>query len=61
MPSDLHNVVLGSQQDGEYIKLPSFSALKSQIRGPNRITAQVCLWYDHICVVTPLYLPRADG
>ncbi|XP_056876107.1 polycystic kidney disease protein 1-like 3 [Takifugu flavidus] len=41
MPADLDNVVLGSQQDGEYIKLPSFSALKSQIRGQNRITTQM--------------------
>lgn len=58
MPADLNHVVLGSQQDGEYIKLPSFSALKSQIRGQNRITAQVRLWRDHICAVTPLHLPR---
>lgn len=56
MPADLNNVVLGSQQDGEYIKLPSFSALKSQIRGQNRITAQVRLcmttsvrWHPFTC------------
>lgn len=60
MPADLNNVVLGSQQEGEYIKLPSFSALKSQIRGQNRITTQVRLWCDHICALTPLYSPRAD-
>lgn len=42
-PSDLSNAVLGSQQNGEYIKLPSYSAMTSQIRGHHRITTQVCV------------------
>lgn len=40
--SDISNAVLGSPEDGEYIKLPSYSAMMSQIGGHHRITAQVC-------------------
>lgn len=39
----LSNAVLGSQRDGEYIKLPSDSAMASQIKGNRRITSQVCV------------------
>lgn len=39
----LSNAVFGSQRDGEYIKLPSDSAMASQIKGHRRITSQVCV------------------
>lgn len=41
----LGNAVLGSQRDGEYIKLPSDSAMASQIKRHRRITSQVCVFH----------------
>ncbi|KAK5874078.1 hypothetical protein PBY51_019056 [Eleginops maclovinus] len=40
-PEDLGNAVLGSEQDGIFIKLPSFSALKGQLGQYDRITVQM--------------------
>ncbi|CAK6973388.1 polycystic kidney disease protein 1-like 2 [Scomber scombrus] len=40
-PADLSNAVLGSEKDGEYIKLPSFAALESQLGKFSKITAQL--------------------
>ncbi|XP_073320377.1 polycystin-1-like protein 2 [Pagrus major] len=40
-PADLSNAVLGSEKDGEFIKLPSFSALKSQLGGHSKVIAQM--------------------
>ncbi|XP_030269688.1 polycystic kidney disease protein 1-like 2 [Sparus aurata] len=40
-PDDLNNAVLGSEKDGEFIKLPSFSALKSQLGDKKNIIAQM--------------------
>lgn len=56
-PADLSNVVLGSEKDGEFIKLPSYSALKSQLGGHNRITTQVCLCHHHLYVYISFLLP----
>ncbi|GLD47389.1 polycystic kidney disease protein 1-like 2 isoform X1 [Lates japonicus] len=38
-PSDLGNAVLGSEKDGEFVKLPPFSALQSQV-GDRPVFAQ---------------------
>ncbi|XP_076592826.1 polycystin-1-like protein 3 [Chaetodon auriga] len=40
-PADLSNAVLGSEKDGEFIKLPSYSALESQLGKHNRIISQM--------------------
>lgn len=40
-PTDIGNAALGSQQDGEYVKLPSYSEMGSQIEGYQIITMQV--------------------
>ncbi|XP_044062213.1 polycystic kidney disease protein 1-like 2 [Siniperca chuatsi] len=39
--ADLSNAVLGSEKDGEFIILPSYSALKSQLEGYSTIIAQM--------------------
>lgn len=41
--ADLNHAVLGSEEEGGYIKLPSFSALQSQLGGNVNIITQVCL------------------
>lgn len=43
----LSHAVLGSQGDGEYIILPSGSAMASQIKGHRRITSQVCVLHHY--------------
>nr|XP_033488033.1 polycystic kidney disease protein 1-like 2 [Epinephelus lanceolatus] len=40
-PADLSNAVLGSEQDGEFIILPSLAALQSQLGGRSPIIAQM--------------------
>nr|XP_046245454.1 polycystic kidney disease protein 1-like 2 [Scatophagus argus] len=40
-PADLSNSVLGSEKDGEFIKLPSYSALQSQLGQYSKISAQM--------------------
>ncbi|XP_056234655.1 polycystic kidney disease protein 1-like 2 isoform X1 [Seriola aureovittata] len=40
-PADLDNAVLGSEKDGEFIKLPSFSALQGQLGDASTIIAQM--------------------
>ncbi|XP_074481384.1 polycystin-1-like protein 2 [Sebastes fasciatus] len=40
-PTSLSNAVLGSEQDGEYVVLPSFAALESQLGGYSKIIAQM--------------------
>lgn len=47
-PAQLDNAVLGSEKDGKYIKLPSFSALKSQLGDYKTIIAQVCACHHHV-------------
>lgn len=42
-PADLSNAVLGSEKDGEFIKLPSYAALESQLGQYSTIIAQVCV------------------
>ncbi|KAI3377578.1 hypothetical protein L3Q82_008747, partial [Scortum barcoo] len=39
-PADLSNAVLGSEEDGDFIKLPSLSALQPQLGDNNTIIAQ---------------------
>ncbi|KAK5935391.1 hypothetical protein CgunFtcFv8_020758 [Champsocephalus gunnari] len=43
-PAELGNAVLGSEQDGAFIKLPSFAALKSQLGGYDSITSQMAIF-----------------
>ncbi|XP_039984198.1 polycystic kidney disease protein 1-like 2 isoform X7 [Xiphias gladius] len=40
-PADLGNAVLGSEIDGEFIKLPSYSALQAQLGEHSKILAQM--------------------
>lgn len=41
--ADLNHAVLGSEEEGGYIKLPSFLAMQSQLGGNDNIITQVCL------------------
>ncbi|XP_078800525.1 polycystin-1-like protein 2 isoform X2 [Oryzias latipes] len=40
---ELNNAVLGSEENGEYIKLPPYSALSSQLENYSDVTAQIFL------------------
>lgn len=53
-PADLNFAVLGSEKDGEFIRLPSYSALEPQLGRPSKVVAQVCLFYHHVCVFATL-------
>ncbi|KAM4593570.1 polycystin-1-like protein 3 [Odontesthes bonariensis] len=46
-PADLNNAVLGSESDGVYIKLPSYSALAPHLKSHKKITAQVATFSDN--------------
>lgn len=43
--ADLNNAVLGSEQEGEFIRLPSFSALNPQLAQYKTVITQVCVHY----------------
>lgn len=55
--AELNHTVLGSQDDGSYIKLPSFSALQSQLGEHDSIVTQVCRRCRHACT-QPVSLVR---
>ncbi|XP_053279260.1 polycystic kidney disease protein 1-like 2 [Pleuronectes platessa] len=40
-PADLDGAVLGSVKDGEFVKLPSYSALQSQLKGYSKVYTQL--------------------
>ncbi|XP_034437184.1 polycystic kidney disease protein 1-like 2 [Hippoglossus hippoglossus] len=40
-PADLGGAVLGSVKDGEFVKLPSYSALQSQLKGYSKVYTQL--------------------
>ncbi|XP_069385333.1 polycystin-1-like protein 2 [Paralichthys olivaceus] len=39
-PADLSGAVLGSVKDGEFVKLPSYSALRTQLKGQSKVFTQ---------------------
>lgn len=45
--AELNNAVLGSEKDGEFIKLPSLSALKSQLGNAENIVAQMATFTNN--------------
>ncbi|XP_035484837.2 polycystic kidney disease protein 1-like 2 [Scophthalmus maximus] len=42
--ADLGNAVLGSEKDGEFVKLPSYSALRAQLKGQSTIYTQMSMF-----------------
>ena len=49
-PADLDGAVLGSVTDGEFVKLPSYSALQSQVKRTGKVYTQVCVCHHHVYV-----------
>lgn len=53
--ADLNHTVLGSEKDGGYIKLPSFSALQSQLGEHDNVVTQVCQRCHHAHILSSIH------
>ncbi|KAK1891842.1 Polycystic kidney disease protein 1-like 2 [Dissostichus eleginoides] len=62
-PAELGNAVLGSEQDGVFIKLPSFAALKSQLGEYDSITYQMATFTKnpHPTDMVEIFLPYPNA
>lgn len=65
-PTELGNAVLGSEDDGEFIRLPPYSALERHLGDYDSVIAQVCAF---VGLLLPCFVrsfgdrlsPRSDG